>query len=157
MENQVEAIVHELTLRNDQMKAIEATVKGSEEFALLAEARLRSEEQALRAEAQQREAVIDMTKEVASGQASALRQYEAELQRELAEMSLMESQASFVLRTADAKMQAVERVAEQAQAKSAEYSRLLSDSVSAVYTLEDQRAKLQKKLKKCSTSIVIMT
>ncbi|MFM7990272.1 MAG: hypothetical protein ACKPKO_64250 [Candidatus Fonsibacter sp.] len=96
------------------MKAIEATVKGSEEFALLAEARLRSEEQALRVEAQQREAVIDMAKEVANGQASVLRQFESELQKELVEKSHMESQASFVMRAADLKLQAKESVAEQA-------------------------------------------
>ncbi|MFM7980938.1 MAG: hypothetical protein ACKPKO_16630, partial [Candidatus Fonsibacter sp.] len=87
--------------------------------------------------------MMGMAKEVASGQASVLRQYEFELQKEIAERSNMENQASFVLRTADLKMQAIENIAEQAQAKSAEYSQLLSDSVSAVYTLEDQNAKLQ--------------
>ena len=91
------------------MKAMEATARGSEEFALLAEARLRSEEQALRVESQQHEAVMGMAKEVASGQASVLRQYELELQKELAEQSNMENQAKFVLRTADIKMQAIEK------------------------------------------------
>ncbi|MFM7978648.1 MAG: hypothetical protein ACKPKO_04980, partial [Candidatus Fonsibacter sp.] len=83
VENQVDAIMRELMQRNDQLKVIEATVKSSEEFALLAEARLRSEEQTLRVEAQQREAVIDMAKELANGQASVLRQFESELQKEL--------------------------------------------------------------------------
>ncbi|MFM7980939.1 MAG: hypothetical protein ACKPKO_16635, partial [Candidatus Fonsibacter sp.] len=50
VENQVDAIMRELTLQSDQTKAMEATARGSEEFALLAEARLRSEEQALRVE-----------------------------------------------------------------------------------------------------------
>ncbi|MFM7990226.1 MAG: hypothetical protein ACKPKO_64015, partial [Candidatus Fonsibacter sp.] len=103
MENQVDAIMRELALRNDQMKAMGATAKGSEEFALLAEARLRSEEHALRVESQQHEAVMGMAKEVASGQASVLRQYELELQKELAEKSNMENQASFVLRNATSK------------------------------------------------------
>ncbi|MFM7984830.1 MAG: hypothetical protein ACKPKO_36465, partial [Candidatus Fonsibacter sp.] len=142
MENQVDAIMREPMQRNDQMKVIEATVKGSEEFALLAEARLRSEEQTLRVEAQQREAVIDMAKEVASGQASVLRQFESELQKELVEKSCMENQASFVMRAADQKLQAIYSIAEQAHEKSAEYLRLLSDSVSAVYVLECQNAKL---------------
>ncbi|MFM7978066.1 MAG: hypothetical protein ACKPKO_02015, partial [Candidatus Fonsibacter sp.] len=63
VENQVDAIMRELEQKNDQMKVIEATAKSSEEFALLAEARLRSEEQTLRVEAQHREVVYDMARQ----------------------------------------------------------------------------------------------
>ncbi|MFM7988007.1 MAG: hypothetical protein ACKPKO_52705, partial [Candidatus Fonsibacter sp.] len=68
IESHVDSIMQELMEKNDQMKFMETRTKDTEEFAFLAEARLRSAEQAFRMEAEQNEILADMAKEVSRDQ-----------------------------------------------------------------------------------------
>ena len=62
IESHVDSIMQELMERNDQMKLMETRTKDTEEFAFLAEVRLRSAEHAFRMEAEQNEILADMAK-----------------------------------------------------------------------------------------------
>ncbi|MFM7983382.1 MAG: hypothetical protein ACKPKO_29070, partial [Candidatus Fonsibacter sp.] len=79
VESQVDASMRELMAKNDQVKSMEALAKGREEFAFLAEARLRAGERAFYFESENNEVVVSMAKEVGSGQYSVLRQVESKL------------------------------------------------------------------------------
>ncbi|MFM7984895.1 MAG: hypothetical protein ACKPKO_36800, partial [Candidatus Fonsibacter sp.] len=112
VENQVDAIMRELMARNDQARSMEAVAKDREEFAFLAEARLRAEERAFYFDSDKNEVVVSMAKEVASGQSSILRQVESKLQKETADKINFESQASFMLSNADQQLNVLESLFE---------------------------------------------
>ncbi|MFM7988190.1 MAG: hypothetical protein ACKPKO_53645 [Candidatus Fonsibacter sp.] len=82
---------------------------------------------------------MSMAKEVASRQSSIRKQVELKLQKETADKINFESQASFMLSSADQQMNVFESIVEQSQAKTAEYSILLVDSVGVVYALEEEK------------------
>ncbi|MFM7985432.1 MAG: hypothetical protein ACKPKO_39570, partial [Candidatus Fonsibacter sp.] len=62
IESHVESIMQELMEKNDQVKSMDMRTKDSEEFAFLAEARLRSAEYAFHREAEQNEILAGMAK-----------------------------------------------------------------------------------------------
>ena len=82
IESHVEAIMQELMEMNEQVKSMVTRTKYSEEFAFLAEARLRSAEYAFHREAEQNEILAGMAKEVSSGSVTRMMQMEDTLQRE---------------------------------------------------------------------------
>ena len=95
VESHVEAIMQELMEKNDQVKYMETRTKDTEEFAFLAEARLRSVEQDFYREAEQNELLADMAKEVSSGTVTRMMQMEDTLQKERADKTSAELQVGW--------------------------------------------------------------
>ncbi|MFM7977777.1 MAG: hypothetical protein ACKPKO_00535, partial [Candidatus Fonsibacter sp.] len=115
-----------------------------EEFAFLAETRLRSAESAFRMEAEQNEILAGMAKEVSSGSVARMMQMANTLQRERADKTNAELQANFVFSTAEQRVDALESFAERMKTESDENARLLSGSVNAVFSFEQDCESLRQ-------------
>ncbi|MFM7987182.1 MAG: hypothetical protein ACKPKO_48510, partial [Candidatus Fonsibacter sp.] len=115
-----------------------------EEFAFLAEARLQSVENAFRMEAEQNDFLADMAKEVSSGSVARMMQMENTLQRERVDKANAELEANFVFSTAEQRVDALESYAERIKIESDENARLLSGSVNAVFSLEQDCESLRQ-------------
>jgi hypothetical protein len=137
-------IMRELNANNDEVAPLLAQRGERETIIRNAEAHVRSAEEALHFESQQRSVAISMAREVASGQTAVLHQMEQLAQTRIVEQAAQADRVAIMYANAEQQLFTLEILVTETKAKAEESSQLLSGSVSAVYALEGETSRLQQ-------------
>jgi hypothetical protein len=138
MESKYEAIMTEFNANNDAVATLCAQRSDKDMTIHLAEAHLRNTEVALQTESQQRELAMTMAREVSSGQAAVLRQFEQQMERNKVERTAQASRVDSVIIDTGRQVGLIESLLRETQLKSEEYAQLILGLVSVAYALEGE-------------------
>jgi hypothetical protein len=136
--------MQELNANNDEVASLHAQRSDRDAVIRNAEVHIRSAEEALHLESQQRDVAISMAREVATGQTAVLHQLEQRAENQMVEQAAQAGRITTMYTDAEQHISSLEHMVRDAKAKSEETSQLLPGTVSAVYALEGATSRLQQ-------------